>query len=393
VQPDDVDDGNKTFALNSASPVGEDEYGKCVFGIDAPVWGRIESDSGNSTWDVTDTTLDWVGQEWGPVDGRWDVNIGGTGFIIQGPPDIANNRILVRQKSTEAVEPIPGGSCTCCPGSICYPASEDDITDGCAAVPCLVKNYMIVGSFPFSNIEPIVAYTTGCEFESDPFEVEICGESYGNHYWLLTVGGGRHDSTVELVNDGGTDIPLDFEAFSYFLPFHGNEFDLKWDCGLVDDDTLKSVVRQWPPKICVNPIGSTDCVPCEIPPVSVCGCDVDVNASVEFSAAGCAALDGLVVPLIATGTSPVEWSGDFLLTGCGTLTFFLQITPDCNVYMWIEDEGVVKWGNDSSPGGVLIDCAITPAGFEYSLATLNACAIPPLSCSGNMTATVTLTIL
>jgi hypothetical protein len=272
VQPDDVDDGNKTFALNSASPVGEDEYGKCVFGIDAPVWGRIESDSGNSTWDVTDTTLDWVGQEWGPVDGRWDVNIGGTGFIIQGPPDIDNNRILVRQKSIPAVEPIPEGDCDCCPGCVCYPEDEDDITDDCGAIGCLLKNYRIVANLPFSGTTTL-AWVSGCIFETASFNVTLCeDEDYGDHFWRLTVGAGIGDSTLELINDGGTDIPVEYVSQRPFRMLCATEFVFKENCAIYADDYLKSIGHTWPTKLCINPVGDDSCVPCELPSVVTLCC-------------------------------------------------------------------------------------------------------------------------
>jgi hypothetical protein len=292
------------------------------------------------------------------------------------------------------VQPLPSGDCDCCPGCVCYPEDEDDITDDCDAIGCLLKNYRIVANLPFSGTTTL-AWDTGCIFKTASFNVTLCeDEDYGDHFWRLTVGAGIGDSTLELINDGGTDIPVEYVSQRPFRMLCATEFVFKEKCAIYADDYLKSIGHTWPTKLCVNPVGDTDCVACEIPPVSVCGCDIDINATVTFTAASCAALNGMTVNLVADPlASPVEWSGDFVLAGCGTLTFFMQITPDCNIYMWIEDEGVVKWGNDSSPGGVLIDCAITPAGFEYSLATINACAVPPLSCTGNMTATVTLTVV
>lgn len=98
-QPDStVSDANKTFALNSRVPVPPGSYGSCTFAIDAPAWARIVTDSGNSDWDVTDPTKDWVGQEWGPQDGQWDIDVDGKGYIIQSAPDLGQNRVLVRRR-------------------------------------------------------------------------------------------------------------------------------------------------------------------------------------------------------------------------------------------------------------------------------------------------------
>jgi hypothetical protein len=296
-----------------------------------------------------------------------------------------------------AVTQIPAGECSCCGGCVCYPTDPTKITSGCGAIGCLLTDYKVVSTeLPFS-IDNDLTYDSGCDYLSNDGDLVLCStQNYGSHHWKLTVGAGAGDSTLDLVNLGtGPGIPLKYVSAHPFLAFCGNEFVRKEDCGLYADDYLKSVSRTWPSKVCVNPVGSTDCVACELPPVKVCGCNLDSNATVTFSAGGCAALSGMTVNIVANpASSPATWSGDFFLAGCGTLTFSLQITPDCNVYMFIKNSsGTLKWGDDFVPGGVLIDCAVSPTGFTYTLSDINTCATPMFSCTGNMTATVTLTVV
>lgn len=264
-----VDEPETTFALNGRARGPVDQYCDCTFAVDAPAWARIESDSGDATWDVSDPSLDWVGQEWGPVDGRWDVNIDGKGFLIQGPPDLDNNRILVRRIQHDPNDSIPGGDCVCCPGCICYPTGSD-LKTGCGALACLNRVYKVVGTLPFGgNVE--LTYDSGCIFLSDTFSVTICDTLYGTFYWKLTVAGTVHDSKLELLRSGtyGTDIPLVYYGEWYFNPLCGNTFGLKFDCSLPT-----TIAHSFPPRLCVNPVG-TECTGCANTVSSAC-CVVDV---------------------------------------------------------------------------------------------------------------------
>jgi hypothetical protein len=409
-QPAGVDDSDKplTFALNSASPVTDAEGGNCTFGIDAPVWARIEADSGDSTWDVSDPSLDWVGEEWGPVDGRWDLNIGGSGFIIQGPPDLENGRILVRQASaSNGVGTIPGSDCSCCGDCICYPADEEDVIDACGAIPCLLGNYTIAASLPFISDNDL-AHDTGCIYESASFGVTICGVSYGTHNWKLTVAAGCCSSTLELVGS----IPLSFVSAGPFLALCGNEFLRVEDCDLYADDTLKSVSRQWPSKVCVNPVGSTDCE-CETEAVEgVCDCETPYPSvmTATLDAPGCPVpLDGLSVVITYVGVVSDtgnwhRWQGDFTFAPstpdfCDQpFTFYFDIIEvpgvgGCKARMWIEDAtDAIVWGDKSSDGIVPVDCPWDGAEFTGTMGTaVPDCLSTAMSptCIGLMTATVT----
>lgn len=233
------------------------------------------------------------------------------------------------------VQEVPAGECSCCGGCVCFPDSEDDITSACGDIGCLLKNYTVSGNLPFSG-DTSLTHDADCDFLSAAFDVVLCGQSYGSHHWALTVASGCCASILELVNDGtGAGIPLSFVGANPFLAFCGNEFVRVENCGLYATDYLKSISRSWPAKVCVNPVGSTDCADCDVPDVP-CPCpaedlpdEMEVTVSGAFSTSFTMTRNGSVLyPAIEYGGSMTDASGlctvdggppdyEFLLQ-CGT---------------------------------------------------------------------------
>ena len=104
---------------------------------------------------------------------------------------------------------ILGGTCDCCPGCSCYPATINKTTD-CAVMPCLYKRYKVVGNLPFSG-NTALAHDSGCTFLSSTFPVKICKISYGNSYWQLVVGSGTCGSVLTLVASGSASTGLNIK--------------------------------------------------------------------------------------------------------------------------------------------------------------------------------------
>lgn len=92
-------DSKTTIAFNSGSPVLNDKYGNCTFAVEGPAWARLENDSGDDQGlDLADANYDWLTVEFGPKEDRWDINSGGSGYMLQSAPDLNKNRVLVRRK-------------------------------------------------------------------------------------------------------------------------------------------------------------------------------------------------------------------------------------------------------------------------------------------------------
>lgn len=134
----------------------------------------------------------------------------------------------------------------------------------------------------------------------------------------------------------------------------------------------------------------TDCPDCPCSPtIRVCGCDILQTLFVTFTAAGCAALNGMTFPITAPSIGPQTWAGTFSLAGCADMTFYYQVTDSCNVYMWIKRSGATVWGSSITACTTFVECPLVSDECTHSANTLGACAIPLMSCSGNLTATVT----
>jgi hypothetical protein len=258
IKPDGSAGVNGTFALNTRVKVLDQRDGQCTFGIDAPVWGRIETDSGNAEWPVTDPTLNWVGQEWGPVSGRWDINIGGKGFIIQGPPDITNNRILVRQRPFGTAGDL-GKDCICCPDCSCCPTDPAVYTDACSPFPKLYKNYLLSGKSPYGGYT--LVWSSGCIFYSPSFNMTICGTDYGSHRWKWTAAEPIDTSVLELEGVGSTytGLTLRYKNKWHYDPWCGSDF------GILERWTFPCAVAHDPPKVlCISPSAAI-CGTCSTP--------------------------------------------------------------------------------------------------------------------------------
>jgi hypothetical protein len=235
------------------------------------------------------------------------------------------------------VQPLPSGDCDCCPGCVCYPEDEDDITDDCDAIGCLLKNYRIVANLPFSGTTTL-AWDTGCIFKTASFNVTLCeDEDYGDHFWRLTVGAGIGDSTLELINDGGTDIPVEYVSQRPFRMLCATEFVFKEKCAIYADDYLKSIGHTWPTKLCVNPVGDTDCVVCDVPDPPIC-------ASVEET--------------LTVGTN-----GPFAMTTSDSIVC-LFVPPETRSYTF---GATLTVGSDAFLGEVNVDsadCCLIPDALE-----------------------------
>lgn len=103
IKPNDLcGDANTTIAFNSGTPCPDGKYGNCAYGIDAPTWARIEYNSGEAQGlTLTDNNIEWLTKEFGPIDGQWRIDSGGTGYLLQSAPDTSLTslgRVLVRKK-------------------------------------------------------------------------------------------------------------------------------------------------------------------------------------------------------------------------------------------------------------------------------------------------------
>jgi hypothetical protein len=91
-----VGDDFGVFAINSRMPVQPEAYGSCTFAANGPEWARtndvIMAESGLGNTD------DWIGQEWGPRDGEWEIGPGSGYLLLSHPQQIPNTttyRVLV----------------------------------------------------------------------------------------------------------------------------------------------------------------------------------------------------------------------------------------------------------------------------------------------------------
>lgn len=317
--------------------------------------------------------------------------------------DRRTRRVFPNHKDSN--DSIPAGECTCCGGCACYP--DDPMTD-CEAVPCLTNNYRILGRLPFTS-ETILAHDSGCVYETNSFEVIICEESWGTHYWRLTVAAGVHDSVLELIRTGtaGADIPLVYKGMWYFNPICGNEFQLVFDC-----DMPPEIAHAFPVKVCVNSTNDS-CEPCPIPDIIGACCAEGFPAVMQFTptlsgSLPCAdtAWSGSTVIVTYNRTYTVagntfyEWIGTITSSGaCGGLTVVVAIGDGCawqaNIF-----SGTVTYPENLPASGSLCtslaasgitDCPIVSESLSNILSGWNTINCTCCGVSSNPTITATLT--
>jgi hypothetical protein len=269
--------------------------------------------------------------------------------------------------NSSGIEPLPGGGCDCCPGCVCYPEDEDDVTSGCGDIGCLLKTYKVVmQNLPFVNGQTTLNYQSGCTFVSDTFEVIICGNTYGDHHWKLIVGASIGDSILTLENDGGDDVPLEYISQRPFRMLCGTEFVFKENCDLYATTELKTIAHTWPTKACVNPIGSTDCEECVSTVPAVCcddGFPSTFKATLQFNPIDCSNLDGLEIFINYVGGTDY-WEGT-ASAPCGTITLRMHILGTLTSTSCQATFELFKNGEDCNPGGLnfgnkVVTCPFTP---------------------------------
>ena len=79
-------DDNGLYALNSRFPVPAGQYGECTFARSAPAFAAISQVDLGESVDIS-ADDDWIGQDWGPVEGKWTIGSGG-GFVLMARPDV-----------------------------------------------------------------------------------------------------------------------------------------------------------------------------------------------------------------------------------------------------------------------------------------------------------------
>lgn len=209
---------------------------------------------------------------------------------------------------------IAGNPPGCCAECVCMPT---DPHAECAAVPCLLDDYRIATTLPFSS-DTTLTHDTGCIYVSDSFGVTICDVDYGTFHWKLTVSDDPHGSTLELVNDGtGDDLPIIYKTYKApFNPICGNTFAHWFDC-----DIPAEIAHLLPCEVCVVADGDA-CEECEAGTVETpCG-DVPqtICATINVSGPNCPAMDGYLFNMVYQGLvgDYHMWHGSFVLVGCGT---------------------------------------------------------------------------
>lgn len=295
----------------------------------------------------------------------WVIHPGGNEFVIIGAPvtDETPPRVLINRIPHDSSDAIPGGDCDCCPECVCLPDAENLITS-CAAIPCLVDTYSVVGKFPFTNSEPHMAHSSGCVYYSDPFSVSICGTDYGTQRWKLTVGGDVHDSKLELIPYGSTAtaLPLVYYGKWYFDATCGNTFGIKKDCSMPQE-----LFNLFPKNICVNAYvaGSTDdCKNCGgggtiSSPCCASPMPSSLLLTLTDDGTDCAGLNGQTVALAyrtdMTLSGAGRWYGS--ATICGVLWEFVIGCCYGEFKMAWATAGSVCGGNASYPSGTLLTYA------------------------------------
>lgn len=310
----------------------------------------------------------------------------------------------------------------CCSGCRCYPDDSVKITE-CAAMPCLYPLYLVIGDLPFVN-NGLLAHAGGCTYESDSFEVEICG-CISTAVWTLTIAGAPWEAQVTSLalsvagsgsgsssgSGSGSGCVLDpftvtYHATWYFDAICGNTLRKIFSC-----DIPPQIAHLFPCEVCVVAFGDL-CEPCPASGVSIPCCpgvefpETDVFATLSFPA--CAELDGIVVPMTyagvqATGISGQNqfvWEGEFTTTCDSPLRVRLTVyedTPcewDLILYNPITGSYDNKcWGSDNSGIEPISARSCQINGMTYTQNWQNTIQCPtccfPVGLSQPLTITIT----